>query len=194
MKGIFGGGIVVLIILTIIGVIISTGLVWLISVVKPIIIFFFGSEVSTVAQYLFCFLFIILLALILGYLIKFLPKTRFVKKYLSFTDTNKAIQNKPVVLVEFSKGIYLIGIAVENQEIFIENEGKSAKRVFLPSSPVPFTGWTIITETDKITPIDFRYQELLSLVSSWGSLGLKPMVYSQNNQKNSSQNNTKSSE
>lgn len=187
MKGIFGGGIVVLIILTIIGVIISTGLVWLISVVKPIIIFFFGSEVSTVAQYLFCFLFIILLALILGYLIKFLPKTRFVKKYLSFTDTNKAIQNKPVVLVEFSKGIYLIGIAVENQEIFIENEGKSAKRVFLPSSPVPFTGWTIITEADKIIPINFRYQELLSFTSSWGSLGLKPMVYSQNNQKNSSQ-------
>ncbi|MFA5360692.1 MAG: hypothetical protein WC320_01840 [Candidatus Paceibacterota bacterium] len=193
MKGIFGGGIVVLIILTIIGVIISTGLVWLISVVKPIIIFFFGTEVSAVAQYLFCFLFIILLALILGYLIKFLPKTRFVKKYLSFTNTNKAIQNKPVVLVEFSKGIYLIGIAVENQEIFIENKRKSAKRVFLPSSPVPFTGWTIIVETDKITPIDFRYQELLSLVSSWGSLGLKPMVYSQNNQKNSSQNNTKSS-
>lgn len=188
MKSIFWGGILSLIIVVIIGVIISAGLVWLISIVKPIIAFFFGREVSIAMQYLFCFLFVILLALILGYLIKALPKTRFVKKYLTFADTNKAIQNKPVVLVEFSEGVYLIGIAVENQEILREDKGKSAKRVFLPSSPVPFTGWTVIAETDKIIPINFHYQELFSLVSSWGSLGLKPMVYSPNNQ-NSSQNN-----
>jgi uncharacterized membrane protein len=190
VKSVFFRGILVLIILVIIGVVVSAGIIWLISIIKPLILLIFGPDISLALEYLFCFLFIILLALILGYLIRDLPKTRLAKKYLTLANTNKVIQNKPAVLVEFSKGVYLAGIAIEDQKILTEKGEKNAKRIFLPSSPIPFTGWTVIAEVDRITPINSRYQEILTFASSWGSLGLKPLICAQKIN-NSSPNDTK---
>jgi hypothetical protein len=173
MKGVFWGGALALIVIIVIGVMVTTGLIWFTTAIKPLVILLFGSNVSIIVLYLFSFLAIILIAVVLGYLIRILPKTRLMKKY---TERSKNIQNKPVVLVKLPNDVYAIGIAVENQEILTKEGTKMTKRVFVPSVPIPFTGWIILADENNVIPINYRYQEFLALVSSLGTLGPKSMI------------------
>lgn len=173
MKGVFWGGALALIVIIVIGVMVTTGLIWFTTAIKPLVILLFGSNISIIVLYLFSFLAIILIAVALGYLIRILPKTRLIKKY---TERSKNIQNKPVVLVKLPNDVYAIGIAVENQEILTKEGTKITKRVFVPSVPIPFTGWIILADEDNVIPINYRYQEFLALVSSLGTLGPKSMI------------------
>lgn len=174
MKGVFWGGALALIVIIVIGVMVTTGLIWFTTAIKPLVTLLFGPNVSMIVLYSFSFLAIVLIAVALGYLIRILPKTRLIKKYTE--QRSKNIQNKPVVLVKLPNDVYAIGIAVEDQEILAKEGAKIAKRVFVPSVPIPFTGFLILADENNVIPINYRYQEFLALVSSLGTLGPKSMI------------------
>jgi len=188
MKGVFWGGALALIVIIVIGVMVTTGLIWFTTAIKPLVILLFGPNVSIIVLYLFSFLAIILIAVALGYLIRILPKTRLMKKYTE--QRSKNIQNKPVVLVKLPNDVYAIGIAVEDQEILAKEGTKITKRVFVPSVPIPFTGWIILADENNVIPINYRYQEFLTLVSSLGTLGPKSMIEIMTNNHNLNDLNT----
>ena len=188
MKGVFWGGALALIVIIVIGVMVTTGLIWFTTAIKPLVILLFGSNVSIIVLYLFSFLAIVLIAVALGYLIRILPKTRLIKKYTE--QRSKNIQNKPVVLVKLPNDVYAIGIAVEDQEILTKEGTKITKRVFVPSVPIPFTGWIILADENNVIPINYRYQEFLALVSSLGTLGPKSMIEIMTNNHNLNDLNT----
>jgi len=174
MKSIFITGALIMIVIVVIGVLFSTGLFWLFKILQPLVLIILPNF-SIAWQYLLSILLIIALALIIGYLAKIIPRAQFLKKYLFFAGKNN-IKNKPVVLVKL-RGIYLLGLVTENQEIIINDQKKIFKRVFLPSSPVPFTGWTVMVEEKRIIPLTISYQEILGLVSSWGAFGPQVLTF-----------------
>jgi len=188
MKGVFWGGALALIVIIVIGVMVTTGLIWFTTAIKPLVILLFGPNVSMIVLYSFSFLAIVLIAVALGYLIRILPKTRLIKKYTE--QRSKNIQNKPVVLVKLPNDVYAIGIAVEDQEILTKEGTKITKRVFVPSVPIPFTGWIILADENNVIPINYRYQEFLALVSSLGTLGPKSMIEIMTNNHNLNDLNT----
>jgi hypothetical protein len=188
MKGVFWGGALALIVIIVIGVMVTTGLIWFTTAIKPLVTLLFGPNVSTIVLYSFSFLAIVLIAVALGYLIRILPKTRLIKKYTE--QRSKNIQNKPVVLVKLPNDVYAIGIAVEDQEILTKEGTKITKRVFIPSVPIPFTGWIILADENNVIPINYRYQEFLALVSSLGTLGPKSMIEIMTNNHNLNDLNT----
>ncbi len=188
MKGVFWGGALALIVIIVIGVMVTTGLIWFTTAIKPLVILLFGPNVSIIVLYLFSFLAIILIAVALGYLIRILPKTRLMKKYTE--QRSKNIQNKPVVLVKLPNDVYAIGIAVEDQEILTKEGTKITKRVFIHSVPIPFTGWIILADKNNVITINYRYQEFLALVSSLGTLGPKSMIEIMTNNHNLNDLNT----
>jgi hypothetical protein len=167
---------------------VTTGLIWFTTAIKPLVTLLFGPNVSMIVLYSFSFLAIVLIAVALGYLIRILPKTRLIKKYTE--QRSKNIQNKPVVLVKLPNDVYAIGIAVEDQEILTKEGTKITKRVFVPSVPIPFTGWIILADENNVIPINYRYQEFLALVSSLGTLGPKSMIEIMTNNHNLNDLNT----
>ncbi|MGE4554948.1 MAG: hypothetical protein AB7D02_02385 [Candidatus Paceibacterota bacterium] len=170
MKSIFITGALILIVIVCLGVLASAGILWLINLLKPLVSWLF-PQLSSIEQTFISFLLIILIAIAIGYSAKILPKSRLFKRYLFFTGKNN-IKNKPAVLVKFGD-IYLIGLVTETQEINCNGIRQNFKRIFIPSSPIPFTGWTILASNEEIIPLKASYQEILGLVSSWGTLGSK---------------------
>jgi len=174
MKSIFITGALIMIVIVVIGVLISTGVFWIFRILQPLVLLMFPT-LPIVWHYLLVVLLIIAFVLIVGYLAKIIPRAQFFKRYLFFAGKNN-IKNKPVVLVKL-EALYLLGLVTENQEIIINGQKKIFKRVFLPSSPVPFTGWTVIVEEQRIIPLTISYQEILGLVSSWGAFGPQVLTF-----------------
>jgi len=174
MKSIFITGALIMIVIVVIGVLISTGVFWIFRILQPLVLLMFPT-LPIVWHYLLVVLLIIAFVLIVGYLAKIIPRAQFFKRYLFFAGKNN-IKNKPVVLVKL-EALYLLGLVTENQEIIINGQKKIFKRVFLPSSPVPFTGWTVIVEEKRIIPLTISYQEILGLVSSWGAFGPQVLTF-----------------
>ncbi len=77
------------------------------------------------------------------------------------------------MLVKLAPKVYVLGIIVEDQIIKKENNQEIYFRVFVPSSPVPVTGWTLIVDPSKIQLLNCSYKEVFSITSSGGLLGIK---------------------
>ncbi|MBN3040930.1 MAG: DUF502 domain-containing protein [Candidatus Omnitrophica bacterium] len=79
---------------------------------------------------------------------------------------------KSTVLVEYPrKGIFAIGLLTnENSIEFPEKKDKKYYSVFIPSSPSPVTGFTIIIEEKELIFLDIGVDEALKLVVSGGLL------------------------
>lgn len=77
-----------------------------------------------------------------------------------------------VVLVEYPrKGIYTIGLLTGGTLKSIEKiAGEPSVTVFIPSSPTPFTGYTINLAASDVFPIDISFDEAIRFVVSGGVL------------------------
>ena len=77
---------------------------------------------------------------------------------------------KTAVLIEYPrKGIHSLGFLTnENSLDFKEKNAKKFYSVFIPSSPSPITGFTIIVEEKDITFLELSVEEAIKMVVSGG--------------------------
>ncbi|NQU48010.1 MAG: DUF502 domain-containing protein [Planctomycetes bacterium] len=89
-----------------------------------------------------------------------------------FFGENKQIEFKGVVAVEYPRaGLYSIGFLTGSSSKTLNNKtGEELVTVFIPSSPMPVTGYTIFVANKDIVSLDLTVDEALRTVISGGLL------------------------
>jgi len=95
-----------------------------------------------------------------------------IKRIVDFLFFPRRKNFRNVVLVEYPrKGVYSIGFLTnENTIQFEEKKNKKLHNVFIPSSPSPLTGFTIIVEEKDVIFLDMRADDAIKLIISGGLL------------------------
>ena len=90
----------------------------------------------------------------------------------TFISTEKKTQFKSVVAVEFPHpGIYATGfITSDGLKDLRAHTGKKIITVFVPTSPAPFTGFTLFFPEDKIIHLNMTIDEAIRIIMSGGVL------------------------
>jgi uncharacterized membrane protein len=86
----------------------------------------------------------------------------------SLTDTESRF--KKLVMVEYPReNLYNIGLMTSKAPGPIQEEGESTRyTVFLPNSPNPTGGWTIVVPEEEIIDVDMSVQKGLKLLMTTG--------------------------
>ncbi|MFH0889068.1 MAG: DUF502 domain-containing protein [Planctomycetota bacterium] len=89
-----------------------------------------------------------------------------------FVGDKKKAAFKSVVSIQYPRpGIYAIGFITSEGLSEIRNvTGKQCVTVFIPSSPTPFTGWTIMVPEDEVIKLNMTVDEAIRFVVSGGIL------------------------
>ncbi|MFH1318919.1 MAG: DUF502 domain-containing protein [Candidatus Omnitrophota bacterium] len=100
---------------------------------------------------------------------KIYPPIKRIVDFLFFPPKKKF---KSAVLVEYPrKGIYSIGFLTnESYSSFEEKIGKKLYNIFMPSSPSPLTGFTIIVPESDLIFLDVGVDEAIKMIVSGGLL------------------------
>jgi len=86
-----------------------------------------------------------------------------------FSDHSKAFRE--VVLVQFpAPGSWMIGFVTGDGALPGANDGNPAYSVFIPSTPLPTTGWLLFVEKSEVKHLDISVEEGMKLVLSAGTL------------------------
>ena len=95
-----------------------------------------------------------------------------VKQVVDLVLGEKKMAFSKVVLVEYpSKDIWTIGFLTGQSIREIDRSaGGRVASVFIPTSPTPFTGFTINVETERVRPMDMTVEEALRFVITAGVL------------------------
>lgn len=90
----------------------------------------------------------------------------------TFISTEKKTKFKSVVAVEFPHpGIYATGfITADGLKDLRDHTGKKIITVFVPTSPAPFTGFTLFAPEDKIIHLNMTIDEAIRIIMSGGVL------------------------
>jgi len=77
-----------------------------------------------------------------------------------------------VVAVEYPrKGVYSMGfVTSDGIRSLSRRKGRRLIAVFVPTSPTPFTGWTVLVEEEEVLPLDMTVDEALRFTISCGVL------------------------
>lgn len=109
----------------------------------------------------------------LGKFINFIPL--FGKIYLSVRRVASSLTGtesrfKKLVMVEYPrKNLYNIGLMTSKAPAPIHEEGEiTLYTVFLPNSPNPTVGWTIVVPEEEIIDVDMSVQKGLKLLMTTG--------------------------
>jgi uncharacterized membrane protein len=91
------------------------------------------------------------------------------KGLLEATTSESTTTFKEVVMVEYPrKGSYNLGFVASFIELSIEGTMRKCAAVYLPNTPTPFTGWTIILPIEEVTPVDLTVEQAIKFVVSGG--------------------------
>ena len=96
----------------------------------------------------------------------------YVKQVVDFLfSDDKQIQFSRVVLVEYPrKGIWTMGLLTGETMESIAKEAGDAVTVFIPSSPVPATGYTITVPRNEVVDLPISVEEAIRFTVSGGVL------------------------
>jgi uncharacterized membrane protein len=96
----------------------------------------------------------------------------YVKQVVDFLFADdKPIQFNRVVVVEYPRqGIWSVGLVTGSTMRSIEEAAGEAVTVFIPSSPTPFTGYTITVPRDEVRELPISIDEALRFTISGGVL------------------------
>lgn len=91
------------------------------------------------------------------------------KGLLQATTSESTTTFKEVVMVEYPRrGSYNLGFIASFTELTIEGTVRKCAAVYLPNTPTPFTGWTIILPIEEITPVEMTVEQAIKFVVSGG--------------------------
>lgn len=86
-----------------------------------------------------------------------------------FSDNSKAFQR--VVMVQFpDRGRWVIGFVTGQSELPTEHGGDPFISVFIPSTPLPTTGWLLFVDESELLHLEMSVEEGMKLVLSGGAL------------------------
>jgi len=91
---------------------------------------------------------------------------------LFFSESEEKVKFQKVVALEYPRpGVYQIGfVTSDGLKDLNKATGKKTISVFLPTSPTPFTGWTVFISTDQVIPLSLTVDEAIRLIVSGGVL------------------------
>ncbi len=94
------------------------------------------------------------------------------KQFSKIVFKEKPQEFSSVVLVEFPRvGSWTVGFVTSKvDKRFYSEEGKEFYSVFIPTSPNPTTGFTILVEKEKLKKVDIPVEEALRFVVFIGSI------------------------
>lgn len=91
------------------------------------------------------------------------------KKLVEAVTTTGKHSFKHVVLVEFPRrGIYSLGFLTNELKTKLENKEEELIVVFVPSTPTPFTGWTLLFKPEEVIHLDIKVEEGIKFFVSGG--------------------------
>ena len=105
-----------------------------------------------------------------------LPIVRYIyphaKELSDFLFGRKKIKFNRVVAIEYPrKGIYTIGFATgDGIDSVSRRTGRRMIAVFVPTSPTPFTGWTVLVDENEVLPVDMTVDEAARFIVTCGVL------------------------
>ena len=90
----------------------------------------------------------------------------------TFISSEKKTEFKSVVAVEFPHpGIYATGfVTADGLKDLREHTGQKIITVFVPTSPAPFTGFTLFVPEDKVIHLNMTIDEAIRIIMSGGVL------------------------
>ena len=96
----------------------------------------------------------------------------YVKQVVDFLfSDDKPIQFNRVVVVEYPrKGVWAVGLVTGSTMKSIEESSGEAITIFIPSSPTPFTGYTITVPRSEVRELPISIDEALRFTISGGVL------------------------
>lgn len=91
------------------------------------------------------------------------------KRLVEALTTTEKDSFKQVVLVEFPrKGMFCLGFLTRTIEIELKETEDELVAVFIPSTPTPFSGWTMLFPKEDIVPLDMTIEEGIKFFVSGG--------------------------
>jgi len=76
---------------------------------------------------------------------------------------------KQVVLVEFPrKGMYTLGFLTQEIKVDMGALPNRLMAVYIPSTPTPFTGWTMLFSPNEVVPLDMTVEQGIKFFVSGG--------------------------
>ncbi|MDQ6999285.1 MAG: DUF502 domain-containing protein [Mariprofundus sp.] len=86
-----------------------------------------------------------------------------------FGDSSNAF--KEVVMVPFPhKGSMVMGFVTGESPLQVSDGGEPCVSVFVPSTPLPTTGWLLFVETCELKHLDISVEEGMKLILSGGAV------------------------
>jgi uncharacterized membrane protein len=91
------------------------------------------------------------------------------KQLVEALTTTEKNSFKQVVLVEFPrKGMFCLGFLTRGIEVERKDTKDELVAVFIPSTPTPFTGWTMLFPKGEVFPVDMTIEEGIKFFVSGG--------------------------
>lgn len=88
----------------------------------------------------------------------------------TFISSDKKTEFKSVVAVQFPRpGVYIVAfVTADGLKELRRHIGKKIITVFVPTSPAPFTGFTLYMPEDEVIPMELSVDEALRIIMSGG--------------------------
>jgi uncharacterized membrane protein len=91
------------------------------------------------------------------------------KQLVEALTTTEKESFKQVVLVEFPrKGMFCLGFLTRGIEVDRKGTKDELVAVYIPSTPTPFTGWTMLFPKEDVIPLDMTIEEGIKFFVSGG--------------------------
>ena len=109
-----------------------------------------------------------------------LPVVRFIyphaKQLSEFLFGARKFKFNRVVAIEYPrKGIYTIGFVTSGGiDKLSDAHGHRMLAVFVPTSPTPFTGWTVLVDEREVTPVDMTVDQAVRFAVTCGVITPDP--------------------
>jgi len=91
------------------------------------------------------------------------------KRLVEALTTTEKESFKQVVLVEFPRrGMFCLGFLTREIEVEQKNTKDELVAVYIPSTPTPFSGWTMLFPKQDVVPLDMTIEEGIKFFVSGG--------------------------
>ncbi len=91
------------------------------------------------------------------------------KQLIEAITTTDKHSFKQVVLVEFpAKGMFCLGFLTQEIKTNFDDESNELIAVFIPSTPTPISGFTLLFHREKVTPLEMTVEQGVKFFVSGG--------------------------
>jgi uncharacterized membrane protein len=100
------------------------------------------------------------------------------KQLVEALTTTEKQSFKQVVLAEFPrKGMFTLGFLTSQIELERKETKDELVAVFIPSTPTPFTGWTMLFPKNDVIPLDMTVEKGIEFFVSGGIVAPEKLTY-----------------